>query len=76
MSFAFSFNLSPYKMGLLHKGIVQLLDVFFEPGVEGCFIVELMRGGSVHDMMKISGALSEHDARVGMPSTLLLVPGL
>jgi hypothetical protein len=36
------------QMGLLHKGIVQILDVFFEPGVEGCFILELMRGRESH----------------------------
>jgi serine/threonine protein kinase len=48
------------QMRLRHKHIVRILDVFHEPDVRGCFIEELMRGGTVHEW-RCEGAL-----KVGM----------
>lgn len=50
------------QMRLRHKHIVRIVDVFHESGVQGCFIEELMRGGTVHEWRATEGALKESDA--------------
>ena len=49
------------QMRLRHEHIVRIVDVFHEPGVRGCFVEELMRGGTVHEW-RCEGALKEKDA--------------
>ena len=52
------------QMRLHHKAIVNICDIFLEPSRRGCFVVELMRGGTVFDWVRKYGALPENAARV------------
>lgn len=50
------------QMRLRHPHIVRILDVFHEPGVQGCFIEEYMQGGTVHDWRAEEHRIPEGDA--------------